>query len=57
MKAKEKSTSKLFQNYRYKLENRRDKNKLDKLARYTAKNPTDSQAAKAYVNLYHEMNG
>ena len=45
------------QNAVYKAENRRDRNKLAKLERYTAKNPSDSQAAEAFVDLFHKING
>ena len=52
---KVRGTGKKMQNSVYKAENRRDRNKLEKLARYTAKNPTDSQAAEAFVNLYKKL--
>ena len=52
---KVRGTGQKAQNANYKALGQRDKNKLAKLARYTAKNPTDSQAAEAFVNLYKKL--
>ena len=46
-----------MQNAAYKAENRQACNKLAKLAKYTSNHPTDSQAAQAFVDLYHKING
>ena len=54
---KVKMNSKKVQNASYKANNRRDVNKLAKLARANAKHPTDAQTAEAYVKAYHKVNG